>query len=82
MSGKQNGRNRRNFIRTGLFVGAGAVGLPVLHAPGQSGCPPATDVAAFELDEITISQLADGMSFRKVHCPRHCGKVSRQNRGH
>ena len=65
MSGKQNGRNRRNFIRTGLFVGAGAVGLPVLHAPGQSGCPPATDVAAFELDEITISQLADGMSSGK-----------------
>jgi len=46
-------------------VGAGAVGLPVLHAPGQSGCPPATDVAAFELDEITISQLADGMSSGK-----------------
>ena len=65
MSGKQNGRNRRNFIRTGLFVGAGAVGLPVLHAPGQSGCPPATDVAAFELDEITISQLADGMNSGK-----------------
>ena len=65
MSGKQNGRNRRNFIRTGLFVGAGAVGLPVLHAPGQSGCPPATDAAAFELDEITISQLADGMSSGK-----------------
>ena len=65
MTGKQNGRNRRNFIRTGLFVGAGAVGLPVLHAPGQSGCPPATDVAAFELDEITISQLADGMSSGK-----------------
>jgi len=65
VSGKQNGRNRRNFIRTGLFVGAGAVGLPVLHAPGQSGCPPATDVAAFELDEITISQLADGMSSGK-----------------
>jgi len=65
VTGKQNGRNRRNFIRTGLFVGAGAVGLPVLHAPGQSGCPPATDVAAFELDEITISQLADGMSSGK-----------------
>ena len=65
MTGKQNGRNRRNFIRTGLFVGAGAVGLPVLHAPGQSGCPPATDVAAFELDEITISQLADGMNSGK-----------------
>jgi len=65
VSGKQNGRNRRNFIRTGLFVGAGAVGLPVLHAPGQSGCPPATDVAAFELDEITISRLADGMNSGK-----------------
>ena len=65
MSGKRNGRNRRNFIRTGLFVGAGAVGLPVLHAADQSGCPPATDVAAFELDEITIRQLADGMSSGK-----------------
>ena len=65
MSGKQNGRNRRNFIRTGLFVGAGAVGLPAIRAAGQSGCPPAINVAAFELDEITISQLADGMSSGK-----------------
>jgi len=65
VSGKQNGRNRRNFIRTGLFVGAGAVGLPAIRAAGQSGCPPAINVAAFELDEITISQLADGMSSGK-----------------
>jgi amidase len=65
---------RRKFLKTGLVSGAAAVFTPVLSAArrpvvdvtrnetsAESARPALAPVASFELDEITIGELQDGM---------------------
>jgi amidase len=72
--------DRRGFLRTTLIGGAAAIS-PALHpalaaarsnAPGETPAPhsaqaaqPAPEVKSFELDEVTISDLQDGMKSGK-----------------
>src|SRR5260370_5387380 len=68
--------DRRGFLRTTLIGGAAAISpalYPALaaarsNAPGETPAPrsaqaaqPAPEVKSFELDEVTISDLQDGM---------------------
>jgi amidase len=61
---------RRRFLQAGLLGGvaaaAGPVLQPVLRAPrGNAAAAEAADVPEFELDEITIGELQDGMKSGK-----------------
>jgi amidase len=66
--------NRRTFLQLALAGGA-AVAAPVcpalgaarahLPAPAATALPPVPDVKSFELDEITIADLQDGMKSGK-----------------
>jgi amidase len=58
---------RRRFLQTSLVGGIGAAVLPALAGARQSAAPNPTapSVPAFELDEITISDLQDGMKSGK-----------------
>src|SRR5208282_2275077 len=57
--------NRRSFLRTTLIGSAAATLTPLYPALGAAReiafAVPASDVKPFELDEITISGLQDGM---------------------
>jgi amidase len=56
--------NRRSFLKTGLIGGAAAM-TPLYPALGAArelaSTSPSPDIKPFELDEITISDLQDGM---------------------
>jgi amidase len=55
---------RRSFLQTALTTGAAATLYPALSAAREINSSPAAspaDVKPFELDEITISELQDGM---------------------
>ena len=60
---------RRKFLQASLLGGAALAVAPVLQpafaAPRESEASEAADVAAFELDEITIDALQDGMKSGK-----------------
>ena len=62
-SGSSRGSSRRNFLQTTAVVGAAATLRPALSAARgiAPAAEPATDVKPFELDEITIAELQDGM---------------------
>lgn len=62
-SGSSRGSSRRNFLQTTAVVGAAATLRPALSAAREiaPAAVPATDLKAFELDEITIAELQDGM---------------------
>ncbi len=55
--------DRRSFLQTALSAGAGAVLYPALGAGREiiSPAPRPADAKPFELDEITITELQDGM---------------------
>jgi amidase len=63
--------SRRSFLKSGLFTGAAAAMYPALGGvranasatARESAAPP--EVKAFELDEITIADLQDGMQSGK-----------------
>src|ERR1700720_218149 len=61
--------DRRLFIKTALCGGAAATLIPLYPAMGAArelaGSTPASDVKPFELDEITIADLQDGMKSGK-----------------
>jgi len=63
--------SRRSFLKSGLVTGAAAAVYPALAAarseakPAHDPGPPAPEVKAFELDEITIADLQDGMKSGK-----------------
>src|SRR6202161_3401735 len=61
--------NRRSFLRTALVGGAAATMTRFYPALGAArdiaSAAPASDVKPFELDEITISDLQDGMKSGK-----------------
>jgi len=61
---------RRRFLQTGLLGGVAVAAGPVLHTAfgvsrGKAAAAEAADVSAFELDEITIGELQDGMKSGK-----------------
>jgi hypothetical protein len=65
-------RGRRRFLQAGLLGGVAAAGGPVLQSvfgasPRGAAAPVAetAEVPAFELDEITIGELQDGMKSGK-----------------
>jgi len=65
-------RGRRRFLQAGLLGGVAAAAGPVLQpvfggSPRDAAAPvaEAADVPAFELDEITIGELQDGMKSGK-----------------
>ena len=57
--------SRRSFLKTTVIAGAAATltpGYPALGAAREiAGPEPNLDIKSFELDEITISDLQDGM---------------------
>lgn len=55
--------SRRAFLETAITTGAVAAIHPALSAGLAAGAPPdpASEVKPFELDEITLSELQDGM---------------------
>src|SRR5580704_8530027 len=72
--GRRNGvgetPGRRRFLQASLLGGAalaaGPVLQPVFAAPqGSEAAVKTADVPAFELDEITIAELQDGMKSGK-----------------
>jgi amidase len=66
----QPAANRRSFLRTALVGGAAATMTRFYPALGAArdiaSAAPASDVKPFELDEITISDLQDGMKSGKL----------------
>src|SRR6202453_1250339 len=72
-SDQEANASRRSFLKTSLqasMIGSAAVGLtplyPALGAAREiSSTSPATDVKPFELDEVTISDLQEGMKSGK-----------------
>ncbi len=75
---------RRSFIKTALFGGAAATLTPLYPAFGAareiSAPPPGPEVKPFELDEITISDLQDGMKSGKFTARSLVEKYSRTHR--
>jgi len=65
--------NRRSFLKTALAGGAAATLTPLypalgaarVAAPRPTPAVPASDVKPFELDEITVAELQDGMKSGK-----------------
>lgn len=62
--------SRRSFLKSGLVTGAAAAVYPALGAARAQAMAaresaPAPEVKAFELDEITIGELQDGMTSGK-----------------
>jgi len=64
--------NRRSFLQTAFVGGAGATLFPLYPALGaardissSASSSPAMEVKSFELDEITIADLQDGMKSGK-----------------
>ena len=71
MPRKPSASSRRSFLRSGLVTGAAAAVYPALGAARASATPTAAlattaaDVPSFELDEITLGDLQDGMKSGK-----------------
>jgi amidase len=59
--------SRRGFLKSGLSGGVAAAVLPVLTAMGEAAPYPGSpeDIKPFELDEVTIGELQDGMGSGK-----------------
>ncbi|MFZ0200890.1 MAG: amidase [Candidatus Sulfotelmatobacter sp.] len=64
-----SGDSRRSFLKTAVVGGAVATIAPLYPALGAARetetCEPTVDIKSFELDEITISDLQDGMKSGK-----------------
>ena len=65
----EGGSNRRGFLRAGLLGGAAAVSAtvyPALSGARELGpAVPASELSPFELDEVSIDTLQDGMKSGK-----------------
>jgi amidase len=55
---------RRHFLASGFKIGAASLALPGLDR-AISAQPPAPEVKPFELDEMTVAELQDGMKSGK-----------------
>lgn len=56
--------SRRSFLESTLKAGAASLALPAF-ARANAAEPPAQEASPFELDEVTIGELADGMKSGK-----------------
>jgi amidase len=57
---------RRTFLQTSLAGGLGALVLPALSAAREAAAaPPVPDIRSFELDELTLADLQQGMASGK-----------------
>jgi len=69
LSNEKASSNRRSFLKTTLIGSAAAAATPLYPALGaaRETAPAisAPEVKAFELDEITIAELQDGMKSGK-----------------
>jgi amidase len=71
MTRKPSASSRRSFLKSGLVTGAAAAVYPALGAARAGAAPTAAlattaaDVPSFELDEITLGDLQDGMKSGK-----------------
>jgi len=67
MGSSNSGASRRRFLQAALTTGGTAALYPALAAARASGEPrtPAAEIKPFELDEITIPELQDGMKSGK-----------------
>ncbi len=71
MPRKPSASSRRSFLKSGLVTGAAAAVYPALGAARASATPTAAsattapDVPSFELDEITLGELQEGMKSGK-----------------
>jgi amidase len=61
---KPNELSRRKFLETGIAVGAASVAIPALLA-AELRAAAAQEVKGFELDEMTVDELQDGMKSGK-----------------
>ncbi len=61
---KLNGLSRRKFLESGIVVSAASLAFPALAAV-ENPAPVAAKVKPFELDEITVAELQDGMESGK-----------------
>jgi amidase len=57
--------SRRSFLKGSLVGGVAAAMYPALGSARETAPPPAADVPAFELDEVTMGDLQDGMKSGK-----------------
>ena len=66
---KNNNGNlsRRGFVKSGFFGRIAAAALPALAFAEKVSAPPSSHIAisSFELEEIGISELAEGMASGK-----------------
>ncbi|MCX6122834.1 MAG: amidase [Ignavibacteriales bacterium] len=64
---KNNNLSRRGFVKSGLLGGLAAAALPSLSLTEKAIASPAThvDISSFELEETSISELAEGMASGK-----------------
>jgi amidase len=68
MGSSNSGASRRRFLQAALTTGGTAALYPALGAGRAGGAPPnppAAEIKSFELDEITIPELQDGMKSGK-----------------
>jgi amidase len=56
--------DRREFLRSGLTIGAAALAAPALARPGRAQAQTA-EVKAFELDEVTLADLQQSLASGK-----------------
>src|SRR5579863_7730639 len=68
MRSSKSTSSRRRFLSTALSTGAAAAFLPALGAarasgPAKESAPP--NIKPFELEEVTLSELQDGMNSGK-----------------
>ena len=61
---KSTGFTRRKFLESGIVASAGSLAHPLLVSAGKPVPAPA-EVKPFELDEITVAELQDGMKSGK-----------------
>src|SRR6201982_2324980 len=62
--GKGNERSRGKFLETGVALGAASLAIPALLA-AELRAAGVQEQKAFELDEITVAELQDGMKAGK-----------------
>jgi amidase len=68
MRSSNSDSSRRKFLQTAVTAGASAAVYPALgaaHAINSAAAQPAPEVKPFELDEITIPELQDGLKSGK-----------------
>src|SRR5438477_11409498 len=81
MPSSRSGSSRRGFLQKSMAAGVAVTLRPALSAAREMPRPatsPVPEVAPFELDEITIAELQDGMTSGKFTARALLGKHSQR----